>query len=255
MSERAFSPPSPPRARAHGILVLDDEPGIRLVVQTALAGIVRPDGRRRSDRGPRVACRERRRLARPPNPDGSGSPRSRTRAIRRPAALALDRLDPESYAGPPYKRMNAHPAKARVAKPRVLASSAAPGIRRRDGPQDRRAARMVSSAVVLSTDPSFARPRAERDQQARRRHHPAEEGRPACPSRPTTRPTPRGSGRPARSSSRRKRLRSCVRASRPRAGPTRRPSQISPRGYSSRSFGRSRATGPRSTTGVRRKRD
>jgi len=39
---------------------------------------------------------------------------------------ALDRSDPQAYVGAAYKTKNAHPAKAGVAKPRVLASSATP---------------------------------------------------------------------------------------------------------------------------------
>jgi hypothetical protein len=41
---------------------------------------------------------------------------------------ALDRSDPQAYVGPAYKLINAHPAKAGVAKPRVLASPATPEV-------------------------------------------------------------------------------------------------------------------------------
>jgi hypothetical protein len=47
---------------------------------------------------------------------------------------------PNPTLEPAYQAIKAHPAKAGVAKPRVLASSALLSWRRCEGPQDRRAA-------------------------------------------------------------------------------------------------------------------
>ena len=52
------------------------------------------------------------------------------------AFAALDRSDPLAYVGAAYKPMKAHTAKAGVAKPRVLTSSATPELGRHQGPQD-----------------------------------------------------------------------------------------------------------------------
>ena len=58
------------------------------------------------------------------------APRSRSVSSPRCAAVAaLDRSDPQAYVGAAYKPMKAHPAKAGVAKPRVLAFPATPEFR------------------------------------------------------------------------------------------------------------------------------